>query len=845
MTTATAPRLFNVPAPLTPIIGREQLAARCVELLRDGGSRLLTLLGPGGVGKTRLSLHLAHLFAAEFAGGAAFVPLEAVRAVEDVPGAVLQAVSLARRRGGLDGGPVADAAEAPVEALSHRLPGERHLLVLDNLEQVIGAAGFVDQLLTTAPALSILVTSRAPLQLPGEVEVLVPPLSLAPPAGGGSGRSPALELFLQRATAAASGLQATAANTALLEDVVARLDGLPLALELAAARLRGMSVAQLRDRMNDRLGLLSRGGRAGSGRHQALRATIAWSYDLLDEQRQRMFRRLGVFVGGFTFEHVALLAAEAGMFDDDPLDGLLTLIEHSLVVKDEEPDGRVRYRMLETIREFAMERSEEAGEEQAARDRHATVFLQMAADLYQHVAGPRGVALIEAATTELPNLRAALARLLEIGDGEGAVRMAGSLYRLWMIRGLHQEGMRWAAEALSIEPVRRDEWRARTLNSIGNVAWSIGDIDRAEVMQREALAIWEELGSTGPAVGSAVEWNRAHAYGMGDTLHNLGVVAQRRGQLDEAESLLTQALSWKRRLDGSGPQIWTLLNLGVVEQDRGRIDAAVPFFLEAVALCRSTGDRYPLGNASYMLASAYLKQGAVREALPLFVEAVDVALELGYQQGVQFALGRLTLAVAALGAERQAAVLWGAVNALAPGVAAEFVTEREGIAATQLPGLLASVAAEPARSWYQAGVALDRDGALRFARAVAAALVAGHPPPLPEPLQSGGIDLPSGAAPPGDGGAKEAVSTGQTGNPSESGRATRPVMEASALVEQLTERELAVLRRIAEGRSTREIATELFISIATVERHITNLYGKLGIRGRAEATAYALRNNLV
>src|SRR5215204_262131 len=506
----------GLPVPLTPLIGRDQEIEAVAALLTQLTVRLLTLTGPGGTGKTRLALAVAERLAPAFPDGVVFVSLA------PVADPALVAPAIAERLG------VRERAEQTLrEALVTHLAGKRLLLVLDNFEHVLPAAPLVAELLGTCPALRVLSTSRAALHLSGEHLYSVPPLALPdarrlPPLEE-LGQTAAVRLFVDRARAVKSDFTLSEANTPAVVEIVHRLDGLPLALELVAARARALSPAALAVRLDRRLPLLTGGAQDLPDRQRTLRNTIAWSYDLLRPNEQTLFRRLGVFAGGCTLE-----AAEAVADLDKPFDVLegMTALLNTSLLQSEEQAAEPRYTMLATIREFAQERLIESGEESATRDRHARFFRDLAERAGPEIVETADPAWLDVLDREHDNLRAALAWSRDTDDHDTLLRLAGDLAMFWYYRGYLGEGQRWLDQALETpadaHAARPRAWALTNSGMFANVG---GETDRAIALLTESLPWWEQTDDG---------WGRAFAGSQ------LGGAHVSQGRYDEAAPLFAE-----------------------------------------------------------------------------------------------------------------------------------------------------------------------------------------------------------------------------------------------------------------------------------------------------------------
>jgi predicted ATPase/transcriptional regulator with XRE-family HTH domain len=647
-----------LPASLTSLVGREQELAAIAGLVR--AERLVTLTGPGGVGKTRLAITTAGALQLDFPDRVGFVALAAVMD----PQALLFAIAR-----------TLDVAEAPgttlLESLCAALRG-RALLVLDNFEQLAPAAPLLAELLAGAPSLHLLVTSRAVLRISGEQEYLVGPLGL-PPAGewdaGGQAPHdlvdyPAVRLFIERARHVDPGFQLTGENAAVVGAICRRLDGLPLAIELAAARTRLLTPRALLARLGNGLQLLSGGPRDAPARQQTLRQTIAWSYDLLSPVEQTLFRRLAVFAGGCRIEAAeAVCAGEQratsseqrggedcdALLVPDVLDGLAALLDQSLLVRQEDPDGEPRFGMLEMIREFAAERLVAGGEEATLCRRHAAWCATLVQTTGERLGGPGERGRLQQIDRELDNLRTAMTWSLgETGDGgEVALEIAGGLSRFWDLRGRFAEGRRWLEAGLARHG-GDDRRRERALAIAGQLAARQGEIGRARTHFEAALPLARALGDR---------------HGEASLLTGLANMATREGAYEPARARYREALALQQALGATDAAATTAGSLGFMERQAGDLAASRAWLEEAVRSLRRRDATSQLALALVNLAQTALPAGDMAATRAALRESLELCRDLRITPYRIGGLRTAMLLTHTLGDDTAAARLAGATDA--------------------------------------------------------------------------------------------------------------------------------------------------------------------------------------
>jgi non-specific serine/threonine protein kinase len=764
----------NLPSELSSFVGREKELAEVRRLLEN--NRLLTLTGSGGCGKSRLALAAASELVERFEDGVWMVELASLAELSLVPQAVAFTLGVRERPG-----------RSLTEALSDYLRTRNLLLILDNCEHLIGAcAELAEALLHSCSGLRVLATSREALGITGEIAWPVPSLSLPDLRRLSDleslARYESARLFVERTTAVKPNFALSEQNAPAVAQVCYRLDGIPLAIELAAARTKMLSVEEISTRLDDSFRLLAAGSRTALPRQRTLHATMDWSHELLGQKERVVFRRLSVFAGGFTLEAAESICAGEELQRDEVLELLSQLLDKSLVVAQER-GGAVRYRLLETIRQYGRERLEEAGEAAHVRRQHAGYYLAVAEAADPELKGDRQVTWLERLEAEHDNLRVAMRWLLGRRESELAARLGWALWLFWGIRTHLAEGRRSMERALSARgsAAMTAPARAKALFVAGMMANYQGDHLSAEPLVQESLRLFKEL-----------EDNVGTAY----ALSNAGYVALGRGRYQQAIAVIEEAAHLFLEEGEKWGAAIELGFLAVAWRNQGDHERAKRLAERGLAISREIGERQATTSALYTLAILAQTEGKDERARNLFEEGLRLSAELGNEADVAHCLKGLASMYGAEGKIVRAARLWGAEEALlekledaAYSYVPDRVLHRRQVAAARSQVDEAAWTA----AWTEGGV-MSLEQAVEYALEQEPA----SDPAAPEPYLAG-----------------------------------------------LSAREVDVLRLVATGLTNAEVAERLFLSSRTVDWHLGSIYRKLEIHSRAEATRFAAEYGLL
>jgi len=761
----------------TPLIGREsELEAVRIQLLGDS-VRLLTVTGAGGIGKTRLALAAARCSQPAFPDGVWYVDLAPLHDPSGIDAAIRQALRLEEA-----------AILSPAERVIAYVKDRRLLLVLDNFEHVLPASARVAELLATAPQLKVLVTSREPLNLRLEHRLPLAGLALPDlraPDPASVTQAPAGALFLEHARRIQPDFVLTEEAARPLAELLHRLDGIPLAIRIAAAHSNVLSPAAMLSRLRGQALLAAEEARDAAARHHTLGDAMEWSYNLLGERAQAVFRQLGAFVGGWTLE-----AAEAVIGDQDPAtpvwSTLAALVDKSLVQADARASNERRYRLLEPIRQYARQRLVESGEIDEARQRHTRYYITLAEQAEGAMWGPEERTWLQRLEAEHENLRAALRWTAERGDTEGSLRLAGALAEFWAYGGYLREGRRWLERTRALGEGTPSLLRAKALGGEGYLALFQGDYGEARALLQGALAL---VDPSTPALEARVRWR-------------LGAVAALQGDACEARTQLDRSLPLCRQVGNASDAACAALHLGRTFILLGDLQRAEAMSTDGLNFARSAGSKCLTAFALMSQAHLKLKQGDYAGAAGVATEALSLAQEARFWRGIKY-----VVEVAALLSDRGG----DAGRGLRLLSAVEPWTERAGEVVNPAWHVAAAHADLRARAMRQLG-----EAAYRAAVAEAQAMSVDEVVAM----------------------ARESLVSPERHGPAVSVSADR-----SGLF--LSDRERAILRLIAEGLPNKQIATSLNIAERTVKSHLTSAMNKLGVDNRAHAAAAAIQRDLL
>jgi non-specific serine/threonine protein kinase len=788
-------------------------------------TRLLTLTGVGGSGKTRLAVEVARDLAQGYPDGVWLVELAPLSEEELVPKAVAEALGVTER-----------PAEPLADTLAEVLRRWELLLILDNCEHLLEAtARLVDLMLDSCPQLRVLATSREALGVEGELRRAVPPLSMPEPQAAFSPEEleayESVRLFVERAMARDPSFSLSPHNALAVAEICRMLEGIPLAIELAAARVGTLSAEQISERLTDSLKLLTGGTRTQMPKQRTLRGALDWSYELLSEDEKKLFGELSVFAGGWTLEAAEAVGAGEDVQEEDILDLLSGLVEKSLAVAKGFDEGRVRYRLLEPVRQYALEKLEEVGEVEEVRRRHAGFFVALAENAEPRLRGPEDMQWLERLEAEHDNLGAALSWALERREPQLGLRLAGALWMFWHAHGHYGEGRKWLEDALA-----KDDWgsvaaRLKALEGVFWLTYDQQDLERAEAAAQEGLRLSAESGIEDSIAAS---FRTMLAYG-----------ARLRGDYGRAKELLEESLALSREADDKVQIAEALLELAGVSFYLEDPEGANKLYEEGITMCREIGYMYRLADFLYSQGYTVLVQGDHERGAALNEEAAALCRERGYKSfalvgavdnlgwaallqddherartsyeesltlckelGDKWiaseSLGGLACVAGARGEAERAARLFGVAEALREAVGYQHTTEERAL---REPYLRAARSQLDEASWEEAfaeGQTMSMEVAIEYALSV---------------------EEPSTTTP--------------------SSMSEQPSAPATEHPARLTSREVEVLGLVAEGLTNAQVAQRLFLSPRTVQRHLNSIYHKLGVSSRAAATRFAVEHGLV
>ena len=811
----------NLPAARSSFVGREREMAEVERGLAS--TRLLTLTGAGGSGKTRLALEAARDLVGAYPDGVWLVELAPLSEGALVPKEVAEALGVPER-----------PAQPPADTLAEVLRDRELLLVVDNCEHLLEAtARLVDRLLDSCPHLSILATSREAIGVQGEVRWLVPPLSV--PEDGLSSSSEELEgygsvrLFVERARGRDPSFSLSPQNSRAVTEICGRLEGIPLAIELAAARVGTLSLSHISGRIGDSLDLLTRGGRTAEPRQRTLKGALDWSHDLLSEPEKVLFRRLSVFAGGWNLKTAETVASGDGVEEGEIPDLLSGLVEKSLMLAEEHEGTGLRYRMLEPVRQYASEKLEDGGESVTVRRRHADFFLALAEQAQPRLRGPEDKKWLERLESEHDNMRAALSFALEGEEAELALRLAGVLGTFWHMHSHSEEGRKWLEATLARDNRAPVVARIKALEALFWLAFDQWDHDRAEAIAREAT----ELSAEAEIEDSLAASLRIISAGP------LWV----RGDYERGKELLEESLEISRQAGDRILIAEALIQLAGTAWGTGDTERGKEIYEEGIVVCREAGYTFRLSDFLFSLGYQLLLEGDYERGAALNEEAVTICREHGYKRSLNFALDNLGWAALLRGDHTRAKTFYEESLAVSKELG------DKACASESLDGLACVAGAEG-----EAGRAARLFGAAEAMREILSeAVVFQHTPEEAawrEPSRARARSRLGEAAweeTLAEGRAMELREAVEYALSPQEPSATTPAPEQSSTSEPpagLTSREVEVLQLVATGMTNAQVAEKLFLSPRTIQRHLNSVYHKIGVSSRTAATRFALEHGL-